>query len=428
MKGKTVFVCSVCGYESPKWFGRCPVCGAWNSAVEVKAEGKGREVSPSSLRSIEEIKGERAQRMESGFGMLDLALGGGFVKGQVLLLGGEPGVGKSTLALQMADSLAKKGIKVLYASGEESLEQIGLRADRIGVESEVLVSDEQEIESLLERAKGYDFLIVDSIQTFYSSEIGTVPGGVVQLRSVTSKIVEFSKKSGTVSILIGHITKSGDIAGPKILEHIVDTVLYFEGERSTGYRILRVHKNRFGPSGEVVLFEMTGKGLREVENPVIVDDELPFGNAIACVMEGYHPFVVQVQALVSKSKVPSPRRSSVGVDHNRLSALVATMSKVLKLPLDFHDVYVKVLGGLKVMDPAVDLAVAAAILSSFLEMEAGRVVFMGEVGLDGRIRPPHGIQRRLDLLRRVGFERVAGPFEGVTDSVRHLSDLSGVIG
>ena len=421
-----VYVCSECGYESPKWFGRCPVCGAWNSAVEVK-ERRGRSSSPSVLMKLSDAKGVEFERIKTGIKVLDNALGGGFVKGQVILLGGEPGVGKSTLALQMADSMSESGMKVLYASGEESVDQIAIRAERIDVEGNFDITGEQEIEEVLKLAKGADVLILDSIQTFYSSEIGTVPGGVVQLRSVTSKIVEFSKSTGAISVLIGHVTKSGDIAGPKIVEHIVDSVLYFEGDRTTDYRILRVHKNRFGPSGEVAMFEMRDKGLVEIENPVLVDEELPFGNAVACVMEGTHPVLIQVQALVSKSKLPSPRRNSVGVDQARVSALIATMSKILKLPLEYHEVYVKILGGLRVTDPAVDLAVVAAIFSSFVERELGRKVFIGEVGLDGRVRVPHGLGRRVELARRSGFDEIVGPFEEASVVVRHLSDLSGVI-
>ena len=426
MKEKVVYVCSECGYESPKWFGRCPVCGAWNSAVEVK-ERRGRSSSPSVLTKLSDAKGIEVERAKTGMKVLDGALGGGFVKGQVVLLGGEPGVGKSTLALQIADSMSKFGMRVLYASGEESIDQIAIRADRIGIDGNFEVTGEQEIEEVLKLAKGIDVLILDSIQTFYSSEVGTVPGGVVQIRSVASKVVEFSKSNGAVSVLIGHVTKSGDIAGPKIVEHIVDSVLYFEGDRTTDYRVLRVHKNRFGPSGEVAIFEMKDEGLVEVENPVLVDEELPFGNAVSCVMEGTHPMLIQVQALVSKSKLPSPRRSSIGVDQARVSALIATMSKVLKLPLEYHEVYVKILGGLRVTDPAVDLAIVAAIFSSFVERELGRKVFMGEVGLDGRVRVPYGLGRRIELAGRSGFEEIVGPFDEASIVVRHLSDLSGVI-
>ena len=426
MKEKVVYVCSECGYESPKWFGRCPVCGAWNSAVEMR-ERRGREDSPSVLIKLSSAKGREVERIKTGIGVLDGAIGGGFVKGQVVLLGGEPGVGKSTLALQIADSMSRYGLKVIYASGEESIDQIAIRAERIGIDGNFDVTGEQEIEEVLKLSKGADVLILDSIQTFYSSEVGTVPGGVVQIRSVASKVVEFSKSTGAVSILIGHVTKSGDIAGPKIVEHIVDSVLSFEGDRTTDYRILRVHKNRFGPSGEVAIFEMKDTGLSEVENPVLVDEELPFGNAVSCVMEGTHPMLVQVQALVSKSKLPSPRRNSIGVDQARISALIATMSKILKLPLEYHEVYVKILGGLRITDPAVDLAVVAAIFSSFLEKELGRRVFIGEVGLDGKVRVPYGIGRRIELAERSGFDGIVGPFEEASVVVRHLSDLSEVI-
>jgi DNA repair protein RadA/Sms len=426
LKEKTVYVCKECGYESPKWFGKCPVCGSWNSAVEMKKQ-KGRKSSPSPLVKLSEMTFSKAERIKSGVSILDDALGGGFVKGQVILLGGEPGVGKSTLALQIANSMSKSRYKVLYASGEESMEQVGIRASRLAINSEIFFSGEQEIEELLKITKDFDVLIVDSIQTFYSSEIGNVPGGVVQLKTLASKVVEFSKSNGTISILVGHITKSGDIAGPKLVEHIVDTVLYFEGEKTTDYRILRVHKNRFGPSGEVAIFEMGSEGLKEVRDPVLVDDILPFGNAVACVMEGTHPVIVQVQALASKSRIPSPRKSSIGVELNRVSAIVATMSKILKLPLDFHEIYVKILGGLRITDPAVDLAIAAAVFSSFVERELGKKVFIGEVGLDGRVRIPYGVAKRIEVIKRSGLKEVVGPFKEATISVKHLSDLAGVI-
>ena len=427
MKEKVVYVCDKCGYESPKWFGRCPVCGAWNSAVEVKKVEKRGKSSPSSLTKLSQIDVENDDRIRTGENVIDSILGGGFVKGQVVLLGGEPGIGKSTLALQMADHLVKNGKKVLYASGEESSKQIKMRASRIRASGDIFLSSDQDIDSVLKSASEMDFLVIDSIQTFYDSDISTVPGGIAQLRSVTSKIVEFSKRNSVVSLIIGHITKSGDIAGPKIIEHVVDTVLYFEGERTTDYRLLRVYKNRFGPSGEVGIFEMREDGLFGIENPVFVGEDLPFGNAVACVVEGSHPLIIQVQALVSRSKVPSPRRSSIGVEHGRVSAIIATMSKILKLPLDFHDVYVKVLGGLRITDPAVDLAISAAVFSSLVEMEIGRTVFIGEVGLDGMVRPPYSLKRRLETLKKSGFDEVAGNFDEATTRIKSLSNLSEVI-
>ncbi len=427
MKEKVVYVCDKCGYESPKWFGRCPACGAWNSAVEVKRSEKRGKSSPSSLTRLSNVNLGMDDRIETKDKVIDSILGGGFVKGQVLLLGGEPGIGKSTLALQIADHLVKIGRKVLYASGEESAKQIKLRATRIRASGEILLTNDQDIDSVLKSSRDVDFLVVDSIQTFFDSEVGSIPGGMAQLRSVTSKIVDFSKRNSTVSLIIGHITKSGEIAGPKMIEHMVDTVLYFEGERTTDYRLLRVYKNRFGPSGEVGIFEMREDGLFGIENPVFVGDDLPFGNAIACVIEGSHPLIVQVQALVSRSKVPSPRRNSIGVEHRRVSAIIATMSKILKLPLDFHDVYVKVLGGLRVTDPAVDLAVSAAVFSSFVELEIGRTVFMGEVGLDGMIRSPYSLNRRIEVIKKSGFGEIAGNFEEATLRIKSLSNLSGVI-
>ncbi len=430
MKEKVIYVCSECGYESPKWFGRCPVCGAWDSAVKVE-KGKGSESPLPNLLKVSLVK--RMERLKTGLEMIDSLLGSGFVRGQVILLGGPPGVGKSTLALQLADKLSKMGFKVLYASGEESVEQIGYRAERIGVDSDITLAVEQDIENLLNAAKGFDFLILDSVQTFYSPTLDSPPGTVSQIRWVTSRVVGYSKRTGTVSLLIGHVTKSGDIAGPKVIEHMVDTVLYFEGERATDSRILRVFKNRYGPSGELGIFEMRAGGLVPVEDPIFVDEDLPFGNAVACVLEGSRPFVVQVQALVSRSKMPSPRRTSIGVDVIRTNAIIAVMSKLMKLPLDLHEIYVKILGGMRVTDPGVDLAISAAVLSSFLEKELGPVVFVGEVGLDGKVRVPFGINRRMEVLKKGGFRRVAAPFPNSVEGldiveIRKIADILSIMG
>lgn len=427
MKKVKVFVCENCGYESPKWFGRCPVCGEWNTAREVvKESGKGSLSPLPSLFYLSQDQIESQIRFSSNIDELDQILGGGFVKGQVVLLGGEPGIGKSTLALQISDKAAESNLKVLYASGEESIEQIFHRAKRIGVNSQIAFTTEQNIDAVSEAAKNFDVVIVDSIQTFYTSDIGSIPGGVSQIRAVTGKMVKVAKENQTVVILIGHITKSGDIAGPKIVEHIVDTVLYFEGERTTDYRILRVFKNRFGPSGEIAMFEMSSKGLNVVKNPVFIEDDIPFGNAIACVLEGSKPMIVQVQALVSRSKLPSPRRTAVGIDMTRINAIVAVMSKLLKLPLDMHEIYVKILGGMKITDPGLDLAISSAILSSLLEKELSKVVFIGEVGLDGKIRPPFAMNKRFETIFKSGFKEIAAPtdHEGlVVHKVKSLIDL-----
>jgi len=427
LKKVKVFVCENCGYESPKWFGRCPVCGEWNTAREVvKESGKGSLSPLPSLFYLSQDQIESQIRFSSNIDELDQILGGGFVKGQVVLLGGEPGIGKSTLALQISDKAAESNLKVLYASGEESIEQIFHRAKRIGVNSQIAFTTEQNIDAVSEAAKNFDVVIVDSIQTFYTSDIGSIPGGVSQIRAVTGKMVKVAKENQTVVILIGHITKSGDIAGPKIVEHIVDTVLYFEGERTTDYRILRVFKNRFGPSGEIAMFEMSSKGLNVVKNPVFIEDDIPFGNAIACVLEGSKPMIVQVQALVSRSKLPSPRRTAVGIDMTRINAIVAVMSKLLKLPLDMHEIYVKILGGMKITDPGLDLAISSAILSSLLEKELSKVVFIGEVGLDGKIRPPFAMNKRFETIFKSGFKEIAAPtdHEGlVVHKVKSLIDL-----
>ncbi len=411
MKEKYVYICENCGYESPKWFGRCPVCGKWDSAKKV-AINVGGDIPHVDLIKLSSSD-VKMKRLKTGYKVLDEILGGGFVEGQVVLLGGEPGVGKSTLALQISESMSD-GSEVIYASGEESIEQLSMRAKRVGVIGEgIFVSTEQNVSALFKTVeeKSPVLVILDSIQTFYSDELETTPGGISQLRAVVSKAVEFAKRSGSVVLLIGHVTKSGDIAGPKVVEHMVDTVIYFEGEKITDYRIIRVFKNRFGPSGGIAVFEMTGKGLKAVENPVFVDNSVLPGNALACVIEGNRAMVVQIQALVSKSKMPSPRRNSVGLDANRLNSIVAVMSKKLKIPLDLHEIYVGVLGGIRITDPGVDLAVAMAIFSSFLEKSLKSKVAMGELGLDGRVRIPYGLKKRLDALSKVGFKDLILPVD-----------------
>jgi len=432
LKKVKVFVCENCGYESPKWFGRCPVCGKWNTAKEVVKEiGKGSSAPLLSLFYLSQGNLESQIRFSSNIDEFDRILGSGFVKGQVILLGGEPGIGKSTLALQISDKVTERDLKVLYASGEESIEQMFHRAKRIGVQSKIAFTTEQNIDAVSEAAKDFDVVIIDSIQTFYTPELGSVPGGVSQIRAVAGKMVKTAKENQTVVILIGHITKSGDIAGPKIIEHMVDTVLYFEGERTTDYRILRVFKNRFGPSGEIAIFEMSSKGLKVVKNPVFIEDDIPFGNAIACVLEGSKPMIVQVQALVSRSKLPSPRRTAVGIDITRVNAIVAVMSKLLKLPLDMHEIYVKILGGMRITDPGLDLAISSAILSSLLEKELSKMVFIGEVGLDGKIRPPFAMNKRLETIVKSGFREVAAPVKHkglVVHEIKNLSDLMKTMG
>ncbi|MCD6450425.1 MAG: DNA repair protein RadA [Thermotogaceae bacterium] len=429
------FVCENCGYESPKWFGRCPVCGQWNTAKEViKGIGKGSKSPLPSLIYLSKNQIENQIRISSNIDELDRILGGGFVKGQAILLGGEPGIGKSTLALQISDKATEKGLKVLYASGEESIDQIFYRAKRIDVSSEIVITTEQNIDTISEVAKDFDLLIIDSIQTFYTPDLGSIPGSISQIRAVTGKMVKAAKENQTVILLIGHITKSGDIAGPKIVEHMVDTVLYFEGERTTDYRIIRVFKNRFGPSGEIAIFEMTSKGLNAVKNPVFIEDDIPFGNAIACVLEGSKPIIVQVQALVSRSKIPSPRRTAVGIDITRVNAVVAVMSKLLKLPLDMHEIYVKILGGMRITDPGLDLAISSAILSSLLEKELSKIVFIGEVGLDGKIRLPFATNKRIETVVQSGFKEVAAPATPIehrnliVHETRRLSDLISIMG
>ncbi len=426
-KEEHVYVCENCGYESPKWFGRCPVCGKWDTARKVKVSAGG--VSPPAEFMNLSQRVPSVERLRTGYSVMDEILGGGFVRGQTVLLGGEPGIGKSTLALQLSKEMRDYG-EVVYASGEESFEQISMRSDRLGVDGEgISVFTSQDVEGLLKslRKKKIAFLVLDSIQTFYSRDLGSVPGGISQVRSVVSKVVEYAKDSGTVVLFIGHVTKSGDIAGPKVVEHMVDTVVYFEGERVTDHRILRVFKNRFGPSGGVAVFEMTGSGLKPVENLVFSDGSMLPGNALTCVLEGNRALVVQIQALVSKSKMPSPRRNVVGLDINRLNSVVAVMSKKMKIPLDFHEIYVGVLGGFRISDPGADLAVAVAIFSSFLEEPPKHGVIMGEIGLDGRVRIPYGLKKRLDTLLKVGFKELVLPTDAEGFDVMRVERIDEIL-
>ncbi|ACM22663.1 MULTISPECIES: DNA repair protein RadA [Thermotoga] len=419
------FVCSSCGYVSPKWFGKCPQCGEYDTAEEI-LEKKGREGKPSLFLNLEVAGEVSLQRIATGFSEMDRVFKGGFIPGQVILLSGEPGIGKSTLALQLAETFAQSGL-VVYISGEESPQQLKMRADRLAIRGKknILLAVENDLEELipvLQREK-VKFVIVDSLQTVFSSELGSSPGSISQVKNVTMKMINFAKKKNVPVLLIGHVTKEGEIAGPKLVEHMVDTVAYFEGDRRTGLRLLKITKNRFGPSDEVAVFELDEKGFVQVENPSFTegDTDLP-GNVLTCVFEGTKPFVVQIQALVSKNKTFSPKRVCKGVDVNRVMLLIAVLSKLLKLPVETHDVYVNVVGGLRITDPAADLAIALAIVSSYLEVSLRDTVAIGEIGLDGRVKKVYNINRRLNSLK--GFGRIiAPPFEGSKEGVFIVHDL-----
>ena len=420
-KNKTVFVCSGCGYESPKWMGKCPACNEWNSFYEEKVvsssnlkSGKKKEISkPIELNKIE---GKSESKISTGFNELDRVLGGGLVNGSLILLGGEPGIGKSTLILQICNKIKTDG-KVLYISGEESGEQIKLRADRLGVKNDnLLFLSETNIENIEENILSINpkLVIIDSIQTMFSEDITSAPGSVSQVREITAKIMRTCKENGITTILIGHVTKDGNIAGPRVLEHMVDIVLYLEGERYFSYRMLRGVKNRFGSTNEIGMFEMQSEGLVEITDPskVLISEreENPSGSVIIATMEGTRPLLVEFQALTTPTVFGMPRRTANGIDYNRLAVLIAVLEKKLGLNLGNQDVYLNVVSGLKINEPAIDLGIIAATVSSFknLPIDTGTVV-LGEVGLTGEIRSVNLIEKRLKEAEKLGFKRCIIP-------------------
>ena len=420
-KNKTVFVCNECGYESPKWMGKCPACNAWNSFFEEKVisssgsnSSKKKELSkPIELNKIE---GKSEAKISTGFNELDRVLGGGLVNGSLILLGGEPGIGKSTLILQICNKIKTDG-KVLYVSGEESGEQIKLRADRLGVKNDnLLFLSETNIENIEENIISINpkLVIIDSIQTMYSEEITSAAGSVSQVREITAKIMRTCKENGVTTILIGHVTKDGNIAGPRVLEHMVDTVLYLEGERYFSYRMLRGVKNRFGSTNEIGMFEMEAEGLVEITDPskVLISEreDNPAGSVVIASMEGTRPLLVEFQALTTPTVYGLPRRTANGIDYNRLAVLIAVLEKKVGLNLGNQDVYLNVVSGLKINEPAIDLGIIAATVSSFknLPIDTGTVV-LGEVGLTGEIRSVNLIDKRLKEAEKLGFKKCIIP-------------------
>ena len=418
-KNKTVFVCSECGYESPKWMGKCPACNAWNSFYEEKVvsssnSGKKKEISkPIELNKIE---GKSESKISTGFNELDRVLGGGLVNGSLILLGGEPGIGKSTLILQICNKIKTDG-KVLYISGEESGEQIKLRADRLGVKNyNLLFLSETNIENIEENILSINpkLVIIDSIQTMFSEDITSAPGSVSQVREITAKIMRTCKENSVTTILIGHVTKDGNIAGPRVLEHMVDTVLYLEGERYFSYRMLRGVKNRFGSTNEIGMFEMGAEGLVEITDPskVLISerDENPAGSIIVATMEGTRPLLVEFQALTTPTVFGMPRRTANGIDYNRLAVLIAVLEKKVGINLGNQDVYLNVVSGLKVNEPAIDLGIIAATVSSFKNIPINTdTVIVGEVGLTGEIRSVNLIDKRLKEAEKLGFKKCIIP-------------------
>ena len=426
-KIKTVWYCTSCGNESPKWMGRCPACGEWNTMVEepkaarAGAGGGGKTTSRSRAyidasdarpQRLREIDLSHDNRFSIGIGELDRVLGGGMVAGSMILIGGEPGIGKSTLSLQIP--LCCKDLRTLYVSGEESPKQIKLRAERLGgSEDDCFILSETVLENILSQAREIQpaLLIVDSIQTIYSEALDSSAGSVSQVRECASSLLRYAKETGTPVILIGHITKDGTLAGPKVLEHIVDVVLQFEGDTKGAYRILRSIKNRFGSTDELAVFEMTGAGLREVRNPSEIlipmhQDDLS-GIAIAAMMDGTRPFLIEIQALVSTAAYGTPQRSATGFDGRRLNMLLAVLEKRAGFKLAAKDVFLNIAGGLRVADPACDLAIVASILSSNFDLYISpKVCFAAEVGLSGEIRPVSQVERRIAEAEKLGFEQI----------------------
>ena len=422
IKQKTVWFCTSCGNESPKWMGRCPACGEWNTMVEEKvATGKpsgGRQQAfsvPGSGQKpvpLAEIDSTAEVRISLNNAEMDRILGGGLVEGSLVLIGGEPGIGKSTLSLQIP--LHCKGLKTLYVTGEESARQVKLRAARLGGDgSDCLIYSETLMENILSEARKVspDLMVVDSVQTMYTQTIDSSPGSVSQIKETAALLLRFAKETGIPVILIGHITKEGSIAGPKILEHIVDVVLQFEGDSRGTYRLLRSIKNRFGSTSELAVFEMTGKGLREVSNPsemlIPMHEEGLSGVAVSAMLDGTRPFLIEVQALVSSAAYGTPQRSATGFDVRRLNMLLAVLEKRAGFKLGAKDVFLNMAGGLRVNDPACDLAVVSAVLSSNFDFAIpSDTCFAGEVGLSGEIRPVSQADRRVMEAQRLGFRRI----------------------
>ena len=427
MKAKTLFYCTQCGNETPKWQGKCPACGAWNTIVEQPAQQSSKKAGPVAKGSaagvpvsrpmpMNEVETTDELRFSTGMGELDRVLGGGAVKGSLVLVGGAPGIGKSTLMLQICDSLCSFA-KVLYVSGEESQRQIKLRAERLGVKGEGLyLLAETNLENMIDAVHQLqpDILIVDSIQTLYHGDVTSAPGSVSQVKECTMALMQLAKGEGLTVFVIGHVNKEGSIAGPKVLEHMVDCVLYFEGERQMAYRILRAAKNRFGATNEIGVFEMEDRGLREVPNPSEAllagrPQDAP-GTCVTCVMEGVRPVLAEIQALVVPSSLGNPRRVSNGFDDSRSMLLLAVLEKRGGLLVGGCDAYLNVIGGLYLEEPAADLAAVLALASSFRDRSVPHdLAAIGEVGLTGELRAVSALNQRLAEVRRLGFTKCLIP-------------------
>lgn len=429
-KIKTIFQCQACGYSAPKWLGKCPDCGEWNSFIEEKETHKGLKTGMSNerLQPLSEISRASENRRLTGINEFDRVLGGGLVNGAVILIGGDPGIGKSTLLLQVVANMAgnppkvsddsdPKSKAVLYVSGEESPEQIKLRAERLSINSsDIILFPETVIENIIVTSQKLkpSVVVIDSIQTVYTDELTSAPGSVSQIRESASKLMSYAKKTGTPLFLIGHVTKEGSIAGPRVLEHLVDAVLYFEGDRGHSYRIIRTIKNRFGSTNEIGVFSMTDSGLSEIDNPSeLFLSERPMGvsgSTVIASMEGTRPLLVEIQALVSPTTFGMPRRTSMGVDFNRVNLLIAVLEKKAGVQLGGMDVFVNIVGGLRINEPAADLGIIASLVSSFREIPIdSQTFFFGEAGLAGEIRAVNMAEQRLKEAAKIGFKKAIIP-------------------
>jgi len=434
---KTIFSCQACGYQTPKWMGKCPDCGEWQTFVEetvstktIKGIVRGVSADPTAPVPIDSVELEQENRLTTGIREFDRVLGGGLVPGTLVLIGGDPGIGKSTLMLQVLYGLAAKDHKVLYVSGEESIRQIRMRSKRLStVSPQLLVVSEIDLESILSMIQDTrpDVLVIDSIQTMFSPDLTSAPGSVSQVRESTVRLMLMAKKTDITIFLVGHVTKDGAIAGPRLLEHMVDTVLYFEGDRNYVFRILRAVKNRFGSTNEIGVFEMSANGLQEVVNPsAMFLSERPTntpGSVVTASMEGTRPILVELQALVSSTSFGNPRRTILGIDQNRVALLVAVMEKKLGMHLMGHDIFINVAGGVKIDEPAVDMGIVAAVASSFLDrpIKNDMIVF-GEVGLTGEVRAIGHVETRVAEAKKMGFSKCFVP----ASNLKRISPIKGI--
>lgn len=432
---KSIFFCQNCGHEESKWLGQCPVCRQWNTFVEekvtaAKTGGQTKSLKEAEVVALSSVQTDREERVCTGIGELDRVLGGGIVPGLLVLVGGDPGIGKSTLLLQVCQRLTERKQKLLYISGEESLKQIKLRADRMGTFTDDLLllceTNIETIRSVIEKERP-SLVVIDSIQTMYSEEVSSAPGSVSQVREATNIFMQIAKGMGISIFIVGHVTKEGTVAGPRVLEHMVDTVLYFEGDRHASYRILRGVKNRFGSTNEIGVFEMRQDGLREVENPsefmLNGRPENASGSVVACSMEGTRPILLEIQALVCRSNFGMPRRTAAGTDYNRVNLLMAVLEKRLGLPLSNYDAYVNIAGGIRINEPAVDLGIVLALVSSYKNRPVSEdVLVFGEVGLSGEVRAVNMPEQRVSEAKKLGFQTCILPAVSL-DAVKNIQGI-----